>query len=56
MDRIPDGILYEVDEALATILDGRIPEGPGHQFADQDPEVVQAARMLLHRLAGGRSA
>ncbi len=56
VDRIPDGILYEVDEALATILDGRIPEGPGHQFADQDPEVVQAARMLLHRLAGGRSA
>lgn len=56
VDRIPDGILYEVDEALATILDGRIPEGPGHQFADRDPEVVQAARMLLHRLAGGRSA
>ncbi|MFA7071060.1 MAG: DNA repair exonuclease [Methanoculleus bourgensis] len=55
-DRIPDGILYEVDEALATILDGRIPEGPGHQFADQDPEVVLAARLLLHRLAGGRSA
>lgn len=56
VDRIPDGILYEVDEALATILDGRIPEGPGHLFADQDVEVVQAARMLLHRLAGGRSA
>jgi len=56
VDRIPDGILYEVDEALATILNGRIPEGPGHQFADRDPEFVQAARMLLHRLAGGRSA
>lgn len=56
VDRIPDGLLYEVDEVLATILDGRIPEEPGHQFADRDPEVVQAARMLLHRLAGGRSA
>lgn len=56
VDRIPDGILYEVDNALAAILDGRIPDGPGHRFADRDPEVVQAARMLLHRLAGGRSA
>jgi DNA repair exonuclease SbcCD nuclease subunit len=55
-DQIPDGILSQVDETLATILDGRIPEGPGHQFADRDPEVVQAARMLLHRIAGGRSA
>ncbi|MFA7562892.1 MAG: DNA repair exonuclease [Methanoculleus sp.] len=55
-DLIPDGILNQVDETLATILDGRIPEGPGHQFADRDPEVVLAARMLLHRLAGGRSA
>ncbi|MDD4454889.1 MAG: DNA repair exonuclease [Candidatus Methanomethylophilaceae archaeon] len=55
-DRIPDGILYEVDKAFATILEGRIPEGPGHQFADRNPEVVQAARKLLHRLAGGRSA
>ena len=55
-DQIPDGTLSQVDETLATILDGRIPGGPGHQFADRDPEVVQAARMLLHRLAGGRSA
>jgi len=55
-NQIPDGILSQVDETLATILDGRIPEGLGHQFADRDPEVVQAARMLLHRLAGGRSA
>ncbi|KAF5035877.1 Calcineurin-like phosphoesterase [anaerobic digester metagenome] len=55
-DQIPDGILSQVDETLATILNGRIPEGLGHQFADRDPEVVQAARMLLHRLAGGRSA
>ncbi|NLZ30087.1 MAG: DNA repair exonuclease [Methanomicrobiales archaeon] len=54
--RIPDGILYEVDEALAAILDGRIPEGAGHRFAGQEVEVVQAARLLLHRLAGGRSA
>jgi len=54
--RLPDGVLSQVDETLATILDGRIPEGPGHQFADRDPEVVLAARMLLHRLAGGRSA
>jgi len=54
--RLPDGVLSQVDETLATILDGRIPEGAGHQFADRDPEVVQAARILLHRLAGGRSA
>ncbi|KUK62201.1 MAG: Metallophosphoesterase [Methanoculleus marisnigri] len=54
--QIPDGVLCQVDETLATVLDGRIPEGPGHQFADRDPEVVLAARMLLHRLAGGRSA
>lgn len=55
-DAIPDGILSQVDGTLATILDGRIPGGPGHQFADRDPEVVLAARMLLHRIAGGRSA
>ena len=54
--QLPDGVLSQVDETLATILDGRIPEGLGHQFADRDPEVVLAARMLLHRLAGGRSA
>jgi hypothetical protein len=54
--RLPDGVLSQVDETLATILDGRIPGGPGHQFADRDPEVVGAAQMLLHRLAGGRSA
>ncbi|NLA38976.1 MAG: DNA repair exonuclease [Methanomicrobiales archaeon] len=55
-NQIPDGMLYEIDGALAAILDGRIPEGPGHQFADRDPEVIRAARLLLHRLAGGRSA
>lgn len=55
-DQIPDGILSQVDETLATILDGRIPGGSGHQFADRDPGVVLAARMLLHRIAGGRSA
>ncbi|MEG3056957.1 MAG: DNA repair exonuclease [Methanoculleus sp.] len=54
-DQIPDGILYEIDDTLATILEGRIPEGPGHRFADRDPEVVRAARLLLHRIAGGRS-
>ncbi|NLM31105.1 MAG: DNA repair exonuclease [Methanomicrobiales archaeon] len=54
-DQIPDGILYEIDEALATILDGRIPKGSGHQFADRDPEVVRAARLLLHRITGGWS-
>jgi DNA repair exonuclease SbcCD nuclease subunit len=53
--QIPDGILDEVDRTLATILDGRIPGGPGHQFVDRDPEVVRAARLLLHRFAGGRS-
>ncbi|MDD4453882.1 MAG: DNA repair exonuclease [Candidatus Methanomethylophilaceae archaeon] len=54
-NQIPDGVLSQVDETLATILDSRIPGGPAHQFADRDPEVVRAARMLLHRLAGGRS-
>lgn len=54
--QLPDGILSQVDEALAAIEDGRIPNGPGHQFADQDLDIVQTARNLLHHLAGGRSA
>ncbi|MBP2145425.1 DNA repair exonuclease SbcCD nuclease subunit [Methanofollis sp. W23] len=54
--QLPDGILSQVDEALAAIEDERIPDGPGRQFADQDLEIVRTARNLLHRLAGGRSA
>ena len=52
---IPDGLLQQVDEALATILDGRIPEEPGHTFAGEDRATVQEARSLLYRLARGGS-
>lgn len=51
--RLPDGVLQRVDESLATILEGRIPEGPGHVFAGWDRAVALEARALLHRLVRG---
>lgn len=54
--QLPDGVLSQVDEVFATMEDGRIPDGPGRQFADQDLEIVRTARNILHHLAGGRSA
>jgi len=39
-----------VDEGLAAILDGRIPEGPAREAAAAEPEVVKEARALLYRL------
>ncbi|GMW03143.1 MAG: hypothetical protein AMXMBFR84_42780 [Candidatus Hydrogenedentota bacterium] len=47
---IPEGLLLQVDEDLDAILDGRLPEGPGREFAVADPETVNEARVLLHRL------
>lgn len=51
--RLPDGVLPRVEETLCTILEGRIPEGPGQAFAGHDRTVVHAAWALLHRLARG---
>lgn len=48
---LPEGVLQLTDEALASMLEGRIPEGPGQAFAGQDRAALQAARGLLHRLA-----
>jgi DNA repair exonuclease SbcCD nuclease subunit len=47
---LPEGLLAEVDEGLAAVLDGRIPEGPAREAASAAPEVVKEARALLHRL------
>jgi len=47
---IPNGTLSDVDSCLAAILDGRIPEGPGREFASVDLTVVTEARALLRRL------
>jgi DNA repair exonuclease SbcCD nuclease subunit len=47
---LPDGVLAEVDEDLAAILEGRIPDGPGRSAAAAPREVVQEARALLRRL------
>lgn len=48
---LPDGPIRRTDEALATILDGEIPDGPGQDFADREEETVRQARRLLHRIA-----
>lgn len=47
---LPEGLLADVDEGLAAILDGRIPEGPAREAAAAAPEVVKEARALLYRL------
>jgi DNA repair exonuclease SbcCD nuclease subunit len=47
---IPDGLLSDVDEDLAAILERRIPEGPGREAAATAPGVAQEARALLRRL------
>ncbi len=48
---LPEGLLAGVEEDLAAILEGRIPEGPGREAASAGPEVVEEARSLLRRLA-----
>ena len=53
--RLPEGTLQRVDEALLTILEGRIPGDPAHLFAGEERSTVQDARTLLHRLARGES-
>ncbi len=52
---IPDGILSEVNEDLAAIVDGKIPDGPGSDFADEDREVVEEARRLLFDVVDNHS-
>lgn len=47
---LPEGLLADVDEGLAAVLDGRIPEGPAREAASAAPEIVKEARALLHRL------
>jgi len=51
---LPEGILSRMDEVLADILEGKIPAGPGKEFAICDNTTVSRARQILHRLAGGR--
>lgn len=48
---LPPGLLTEADEALASILEGEIPEGPAREFAGEDRDVVKEARTVLQRLA-----
>lgn len=47
---IPEGLLLQVAEDLGAILDGRLPEGPGRDFAVAEPDAVKEARVLLHRI------
>jgi len=47
---IPDGLLADLDEGLAAVLDGRIPGGPARDAASTAPEIVKEARALLRRL------
>lgn len=51
---LPEGLVSRIDETLRTILDRRIPEGPGRDFADSDEDVVREARALLRRIARSR--
>ena len=53
--RLPQGTLQLVDEALSTILEGRIPDEPAHLFAGEERSTVQDAKTLLHRLARGEA-
>jgi hypothetical protein len=48
---IPDGLLTQVDSNLNAILERRIPDGPGHEFASADLNVVREAKSLMRRLA-----
>lgn len=53
---LPEGILSLVDGALSTLLDGRIPDGPGQTFAREPRQVIEETRILLHKLARGEGA
>ena len=50
---LPGGILTNIDGDLAAIIDGRIPDGPGRILASEDKSVIEEARSLLHKFAGG---
>ncbi len=47
---LPEGLLADVDEGLAAVLDGRIPDGPMREAASAASEIVKEARALLRRL------
>lgn len=48
---LPEGVPARTDEILATVLDGRIPDGVGRAVSSEPEAVVSEARALLHRLA-----
>lgn len=48
---IPEGVLKRADEILSEVLEGTIPDGVGRNVADDSPETVRQARVLLRRLA-----
>lgn len=48
---IPEGLLARVDSDLNMIFEGKIPDGPGREFASADLNVVREAKSLLRRLA-----
>lgn len=50
MLKMPDGILQDIDSALLSILEGKIPQPPCNAYANLDPLVVRKARILLHTL------
>jgi len=53
-ERLPEGILHDMNESLQNILQGKIPQPPCHVFAGQDRLVVQKARNLLFTFEGRR--
>jgi DNA repair exonuclease SbcCD nuclease subunit len=48
---IPDGLLAQVDSDLKDISEGKIPDGPGREFASVDLSISEEAKSLLKRLA-----
>lgn len=48
---LPEGVAARTDEILATVLDGRIPDGAGRAVSSEPEAVISEARALLHRLS-----
>ncbi len=44
----PAGPVGEAAKDLIQLTDGRVPDGPGRDFADRDPEVIERALHLLY--------
>jgi DNA repair exonuclease SbcCD nuclease subunit len=47
---LPAGLVADIDEALAAILAGRVPDGPASAAAREPAEVIHEARALLRRI------